>query len=101
MVWLVHHFKNQVLQGIDGVICYLDEIMIQEQGTETHEKPGISAKKDWNAITGANKEKRAFLQHCVSYLGHVTDAEGIHAMQEKCEAIVVAVGPILTSPLSH
>lgn len=28
--------ENQVLQGIDGVICYLDDILITGQETETY-----------------------------------------------------------------
>ena len=36
---------DQVLQGIDGVIYYLDDILITGQDSETQEKPGRTAEK--------------------------------------------------------
>lgn len=46
-----------------------------------------------------NREKCVFFQHSVSYLGHVVDAEGIHPMQEKCEAIAKAAVPTTVTEL--
>lgn len=73
---------DQVLQGIDGVICYLDDILITGQNTETHmtnlEKVLKTLKSHHLRV---NKEKCAFFQRSVAYLGHVIDAQGIHPMQ--------------------
>lgn len=39
------------------------------------------------------KEKCALLQSSVEYLGHKIDAEGLHALPDKTDAIVHAPGP--------
>lgn len=44
-----------------------------------------------------NRDKCAFFESSVSYLGHVIDAEGIHPMQAKCEAIAKAAVPTTTT----
>ena len=91
---------DQVLQGIYGVICYLDDILITGQDSETHRKnleEVLKRLKKHNLRV--KKNKCAFFQHSVSYLGHVIDAEGIHPMQEKCEAIAKAAVPTTTTEL--
>lgn len=91
---------DQVLQGIDGVICYLDDILITGQDTETqmnHLEEVLKRLKCYNLKV--KREKCAFFQHSVSYLGHVIDAEGIHPIQEKCEAIANAAVPTTTTKL--
>lgn len=91
---------DQVLQGIDGVICYLDDILITGQDTETHMKHLEEVLKRLKSHNlRVNKEKCVFFQHSVSYLGHVVDAEGIHPMQEKCEAIAKAAVPTTVTEL--
>lgn len=85
---------DQILQGIDGVICYLDDILITVRNTETHMKNLEEVlKRLKNHNLRVNREKCSFFQHSVSYLGHVIDAEGIHPMQEKCQAISKAAIP--------
>lgn len=91
---------DQVLQGIDGVICYLDDILITRQATETHIKHLEEVLKRLKSHNlRMNREKCAFFQHSVSYLGHVVDAEGIHPMQEKFEAIAKAAVPTTVTEL--
>lgn len=91
---------DQVLQGIDGVICYLDDILITGQNTETHMRNLEEVLKRLKCHNlRVKREKCAFFQHIVSYLGHVIDAEGIHPMQEKCEAIAKTAVPTTTTEL--
>ena len=91
---------DQVLQGIDGVICYLDDILITGKNTETHMNHLEEVLKRLSAHNfKAKREKCAFFQHSVSYLGHVIDSEGIHPIQEKCEAIANAAMPTTTTEL--
>ena len=40
-----------------------------------------------------NKEKFAFFQHSVAYLGHVIDEEGVRPLKEKTAAIDKAPVP--------
>lgn len=87
---------DQVLQGIDGVICYFDNILITGTHMTNLEKM-LKRLKSHNLRV--NKEKCAFFQRSGAYLGHVIDAEGIHPMQEKCEAIGKAAIPTTTTEL--
>lgn len=71
----LHFFQklmDQVLQGLDGVICYLDNILITGKDTETHMKNLEEVLKRLKSHNlRANKGKCDFFQHSVSYLGHV------------------------------
>ena len=80
-----------ILQGIEGVICYLDDILVSGRTEEEHlenlckvlqrlQEHGIRAKKS----------KCAFLK---TSLGHVVDANGLHATDDKVKAIVDAPRP--------
>ncbi|XP_057673038.1 uncharacterized protein LOC130904346 [Corythoichthys intestinalis] len=91
---------DQVLQGMDGVICYLDDILITGKDNDTHLihlEEVLKRLKNHNLKV--KREKCAFFQHSVSYLGHVIDAEGIHPIQEKCEAIANVAMPTNTTEL--
>ena len=85
---------DSVLQGLPHVICYIDDILVTESSDEDHlynlarvlqrlEKHGFRLKQ----------EKFKFLQPAVEYLGHKIDAEGLHALPSKIEAIVHAPEP--------
>ena len=85
---------DSILQGIDGVACYIDDIIITGKTDEEHLehleevlrhllRHGIHVK--W--------AKCRFLQPSVDFLGHRVDAEGIHATEDKLRAIVQAPAP--------
>uniref|UniRef100_A0A3Q2EGN4 Gypsy retrotransposon integrase-like protein 1 n=1 Tax=Cyprinodon variegatus TaxID=28743 RepID=A0A3Q2EGN4_CYPVA len=85
---------DQVLQGMDGVICYLDDILITGKDAETHLtnlKEVLKRLESYNLRV--KREKCEFLQDSVSYLGHVIDSTGIHPMKEKTTAIQRAPVP--------
>ena len=85
---------DTILQGMDGVICYLDDILVSGRTEEEHltnlrkvlerlQEHGIRAKR----------AKCTFLKTSVQYLGHVIGADGLHATDTKIEAIVNAPSP--------
>ena len=85
-------FKEQWTQGIDGVACYIDDIIITGKTDEEHLehleevlrhllRHGIHVK--W--------AKCRFLQPSVDFLGHHVDAEGIHTTEDKLRATVQAL----------
>ena len=85
---------DTVLQGISGVACYIDDILVSSADEESHlqileevysclEKHGFKLKL----------EKCEFLTTHVEYLGHVVIKEGIHPVPSKAEAIVNAPTP--------
>ena len=85
---------DTILQGMDGVICYLDDILVSGRTEEEHltnlqkvlerlQEHGIRAKR----------AKCTFLKTSVQYLGHVIGTDGLHATDAKIEAIVNAPSP--------
>ena len=85
---------DQVLQGLPGVQCYLDDIIVTGKSKEEHlevlekvlqrlEEYGLKA----------NKEKCKFLRDSVEYLGHVISAEGLRQSPRKTKAILEMPAP--------
>ena len=85
---------DQILQGLDGVICYLDDILVSGKSENEHleilqkvlerlKEHGIRVKKS----------KCAFMKASVQYLGHIIDADGLHATDSKIQAITEARAP--------
>ena len=85
---------DQILQGLEGVICYLDDILISGKDEAQHlerldavlsrlEKCGLKLKK----------AKCQFMTTEVVYLGHVITEQGIAATPMKVSAIVDAPQP--------
>ena len=83
-----------LLQGIPGVVVYLDDILVTGTTREKHlqalrevlsriEKAGLLLKKT----------KCQFMAPAVTYLGHRIDAEGLHPLAEKVRAIEGAPPP--------
>ena len=85
---------DTILQGIQNVFCYLDDILITGPTEEIHlanleevlqrlQRYGIRAKR----------AKCAFMQPAVEYLGHKVDAQGLHTTDKKVEAVLKAPQP--------
>ena len=77
-----------LLQGIDGVVTYLDDILIAGSTEEQHltaldevltrlEKAGLRVKP----------KKCEFMRTSVTYLGHKIDGAGLHPLLNKVKAI--------------
>ena len=91
---------DAILQGMPSVICYLDDLLVTGTSDQEHlqnlqqvlsrlKEQGIKLKK----------EKCAFLQNAVEYLGFIIDAEGVHTALAKLEAIQKAPEPKNVSEL--
>lgn len=91
---IFQRIMDQLLCGIEGVTCYLDDILIQTKTKEEHLKTVdlVMSLLSKNGIK-VNIEKCSFLQESVKYLGHKIDADGIHPTVEKVEAILKAPNP--------
>ena len=85
---------DTILQGVEGVACYIDDIIVTGKTAEDHfqhleevlrrlQKHGLHAKL----------KKCQFVQSSVEFLGHRIDAEGIHTTNDKLQAIVQAPAP--------
>ena len=85
---------DTLLQGIEGVACYIDDIIITGKSADEHlehleevlrrlQRHGVHVKRS----------KCRFFQPSVTFLGHRIDAEGIHPTEDKLKAIVEAPSP--------
>lgn len=85
---------DQVLQGITGVQCYLDDIIVTGKSQEEHLKALDTVLQRLEEYgLKANKEKCKFLKDSVEYLGHVISAEGLHQSPKKVKAIAELPAP--------
>jgi hypothetical protein len=91
---LFQKFMDIILQGLDGVICYLDDIMVTGSSESEHldnlknvfhrlQEHGVRVKRN----------KCTFMKDSVQYLGHRIDAQGLHATDDKIKAIAEAPIP--------
>ena len=85
---------EQILQGIPMVVCRVDDILVSGKNDQDHlrnlaevltrlESAGLRLKL----------AKCKFMQHSVEYLGYRVDANGLHAIEKKVEAIRNAPAP--------
>ena len=85
---------DSVLQGIPKVICYVDDILVTGANDDEHLRTlGIVLQRLQSYGLRMKRDKCAFLQPSVEYLGHKVDAEGLHALPSKVEAILQAPAP--------
>ncbi|KAM7315470.1 uncharacterized protein ISCGN_005253 [Ixodes scapularis] len=91
---------DNMLKGIPGVACYLDEVLITGKSQEEHLRSLEEVFKRF-AERGVRikREKCAFFQDQLQYLGHVISPEGIRTSEEKVAAIVKAPAPADVSQL--
>ena len=86
---------DTVLQGVPGVTCYIDDILVSSANEDSHlqsleevfnhlEKHGFRLKL----------EKCEFLLKSIEYLGHIVSKDGIQPVPTKVEAIVKAPIPV-------
>ena len=85
---------DTILKGIDGVVCYIDDILItgrNDQEPRSRLEAVLSRLERYGVQLKLSK--CSFLQEKVQFLGHVIDAEGVHPSPEKVQAIVGAPSP--------
>ena len=85
---------EQLVQGLPGVLCYLDDILVCG-ATESEHKSRLQAvlTKLQNAGLKLRLSKCSFRVPAVSYLGYRIDSSGLHPTDDKVKAIVEAPEP--------
>lgn len=85
---LFQRTMEQLLAGIEGVVCFIDDILITG-GNQTEHL--LRLEKVLNCLRDCNltvkKEKCEFFQKSVSYLGYIIDKDGLHKSPDKIKAI--------------
>ena len=85
---------DEILQGIEGTVCYIDDILVTGSTDKEHLQrlEEVLRRLRDNGLR-LKPEKCAFFQPSVEYLGHMIDPVGIHPLPSKLEAIVKAPPP--------
>ena len=85
---------EHLLQGIPGVVVYLDDILVTGQDETSHLRT-LETVLSRLRETGSRvkKSKCLFMVPTVSFLGHRIDADGLHPLDDKVRAIEAAPTP--------
>ncbi|GFN95004.1 Pol polyprotein [Plakobranchus ocellatus] len=79
---------SEILQGIDGVICYFDDILCYSKTKEEHENLNAQVHRRLReASLQLNEAKCEYRKSEITFLGHVIDAKGCRPDPRKVEAI--------------
>ncbi|UYV83527.1 K02A2.6-like, partial [Cordylochernes scorpioides] len=83
-----------ILQGMDGVMCYLDDILIFASDSKTHDRSlRLVLRKLKEAKVTLNKAKCVFGVPIINFLGHILDEDGIRPDPAKIEAVAKMPAP--------
>ena len=91
---------ENLLQGINGVCVYFDDILVTGSSSEDHLQnlDKVLTKID-EAGLRLKRSKCSFMMSKIEYLGHVIDEHGIHPTEDKVKAIQEAPRPKNVSEL--
>ena len=79
---------ENLLQGLNGVCVYFDDILITGSTLEEHlQNLDNVLTKIEKAGLKLNRSKCLFLMSKIEYLGHVIDEHGLHPTEDKIKAI--------------
>ncbi|PIK62342.1 hypothetical protein BSL78_00660 [Apostichopus japonicus] len=93
---------DQILGGLNGVGCYLDDIIVTGKTDEEHLRNlGQVVKKLDEVGLRLKESKCSFFQDSIEYLGFIVDAKGIHPSPAKVEAVVNAPAPQKSRNCNH
>ncbi|GBM24969.1 Retrovirus-related Pol polyprotein from transposon 17.6 [Araneus ventricosus] len=85
------HFKrrmSQMLEGIPGTICHMDDILLWVSTQEEHDQRLTEVcKRLKNSGMTLNAKKSNFSQTSIKFLGHIIDGQGIQPDPDKIAAI--------------
>lgn len=97
---LFQRAMDQILSGLSGVQCYLDDLLITGPDEQSHLRnleATLQRLEDYGLKV--RKDKCEFFKPSVEYLGHVIDSTGLHKAPSKVKAIVEAPSPTNVSQL--
>ena len=91
---------NNILFGLAGVLCHVDDILVFGKDVEEHEArlQALLSKLQAAGVT-LNKDKCQFYQSSITFLGHVINREGISPDPKKTAAILAMKSPSFITEL--
>lgn len=91
---MFQRIMEQVLAGLDGVVCFLDDILITGKNRGSHlQKVEIVLNRLQKSGFTVALNKCELFKDSVHYLGYTIDRYGLHTCKEKVRAIVEAPEP--------
>ena len=85
------HFQkrmSQILEGLDGVLCQMDDVLLFGKNKEEHDVRLRAALEKLEAAgVTLNEEKCEFEKSRLLFLGHIINEQGIHADPNKTASI--------------
>uniref|UniRef100_A0A8C1M8Q9 ribonuclease H n=1 Tax=Cyprinus carpio TaxID=7962 RepID=A0A8C1M8Q9_CYPCA len=97
---LFQRAMDQILSDLNGVQCYLNDLLITGKDDEDHLRNlNTTLQRLKENGLWVKKDKCEFFQPTIEYLGHVTDSTGLHTASSKVKAIVDAPSPKKVSQL--
>ena len=91
---------DQELQGLEGVVCHMDDILIFGSSQQEHNERllAVLRRLSQSGLT-LNKKKCQFSKQKLEYLGQVIEAQGVRKDPVKIKSIVDAEAPCNVSEL--
>ena len=85
---------DKILQGLNGVSCYLDDVLVTGKDDTEHLNNLQRVFKRLQAYgVQLKRNKCSFMSTSVEYLDYKIDAKGLHTTPQKVEAIQQAPHP--------
>lgn len=78
---------SQFLEGLEGVICHIDDILIHGPTQEIHNRRVHQVLQRLKTAGVTLNDKCEFSKKSISFLGHIIAPEGVSAHPEKIKAI--------------
>ena len=78
---------SSILEGLDGVICHMDDVLIHGQNQEEHDTRVRAVLQRLHEAGLTLNDKCEFSQQRVKFLGHIIDETGVKVDPNKTRAI--------------
>ena len=86
---LIQKRMNEILHGLDGILCLMDDALVFGQNREEHNTQLIATIERIEAAgVTLNTKKCEFVKDHLKFLGHIISKDGIHADPAKTAAIL-------------
>ena len=91
---------NHILEGLEGVVCQMDDILVFGKDKEEHDRRLVQVlKRLESANVTLNPRKCEFSKTAVKFLGYIIDRTGVKADPDKTDAICKMESPKSVSDL--
>ena len=98
---IFHRHMSQMLEGMEGVVCHMDDILVHGTDQIQHDARVRAVLQCLHAAGLTLNNKCEFSKTSIKFLGHIIDASGIHAASNKTAAIAHFPAPTNVAELQR